>query len=431
MAHLEYFRFIIHKIHKHKEFLFVSLLLIFYTFTRFYLFIERFGFGWDQVDNAWAAISILINHKFPLVGMVAKGNSGFHIGPFYYYFVALIYYLFNYNPIASGVIAGLASVVTFFVIYFVTKKLFNYKVALLAIIINTASIFIINGDRVQWPVDFIVPISFLIFYSLYKVLTNDLKQLPYLALWIGLSLHVHFTSIFYGIIVLFCLPFFPFKKLKVKNVVLSFALFFLIVSPMIFSEMISKHSESSNMTKYIQTYYHGLHFVRLLQLTHDAFIEFTLILRESSVFLGPVLLVLFNVLYFFTKPTKNKFIFVYLEALWFMVPWVVFSTYKGELTNYYFFMTRPVVLIVVSYLLYRIFIVHNIIPKLLVIGYLGYFIYININDFIHQDSTQYLVKLENVKNAIQRGEKIKLYENIPESYFYYYYITIKKTNGTK
>lgn len=35
-------------------------------------------FGWDQVDNAWAAQNMIVNHKFPLLGMVAKQNSGIY-----------------------------------------------------------------------------------------------------------------------------------------------------------------------------------------------------------------------------------------------------------------------------------------------------------------------------------------------------------------
>lgn len=409
-------------VYKHKEYVFLGLLLILHLFTRFYLLEERLQFGWDQVDNAWvAAKNILTDHNFPTTGMVAKGNTGFHIGPLYYYFVAVVYFLFDKNPIATGMIAGITSIITFFVIYLLTKKLFNYKIALLAVFIDTASYFIIYGDRGQWPVNFIVPLSFLVFYSLYKVLSGELKQLPYLAVWIGLSLHVHFTSIFYGIIVLLSLPLFPLKKLKVKYVLFALFLFLIIVSPMIFSEITSKHSESSNLGKYLQTYYHGIHFTRMMQLIHDAFIEFTLILRQSSVFLGPLLLLAFNALYIFPKPTKNKLIFVYLEILWFLVPWIVFSTYKGELTNYYFYLTRPLVLMVISYLLYRAFIVKNIIPKLLVIIYLSYFSYININDFMSEKPSEYTKKVGEVKEKIQRGEQIKLYENIPESYLFYYY----------
>jgi len=93
---------------------------------------NKFPFGWDQVDNAWAAKNLIVDHRIPLVGMVAKHNTGFFIGPVYYYLVAFFYWITNLNPIASQYIALTTSVFTFFVIFFITKKLFNFKVALVA-----------------------------------------------------------------------------------------------------------------------------------------------------------------------------------------------------------------------------------------------------------------------------------------------------------
>ena len=52
---------------------------------------QKNPFGYDQVDNAWAAKNIIINHWYPLVGMVAKANSGIYIGPVYYYLIAVFY----------------------------------------------------------------------------------------------------------------------------------------------------------------------------------------------------------------------------------------------------------------------------------------------------------------------------------------------------
>ena len=205
---------------KHKGLVILLLIFIAHLFFRFYLLETRLGFGWDQVDNAWAAKNIIVNHMFPLVGMVAKGNSGFNIGPLYYYFVAVVYWIFNLSPIASGIVAGLTSIFTFFVIFYVVKKLFSYNIALIAIGIHTVSYFIISSDRTQWPVNLIAPVSFLVFYFLYNVLIGKVKYLLLLGLVMGFSFHVHFTSIFYPIIVLLSLPFFPRKKETIKYILL-------------------------------------------------------------------------------------------------------------------------------------------------------------------------------------------------------------------
>ena len=128
--------------------LWVILIMIFavHLFFRFYQLEERNPFGWDQVDNAWAAKNIIVEHKWPLVGMVAKQNTGFYIGPLYYYFIAPFYWIFNLDPIASPIAAGITSIVSFFVLFFITKKLFSFNVALMASFINTVSFFTISAD---------------------------------------------------------------------------------------------------------------------------------------------------------------------------------------------------------------------------------------------------------------------------------------------
>src|ERR1035437_2145726 len=70
-------------------------------FLRFYQMDIKNPFGYDQVDNAWAVKKIIVDHTLPLVGMVAKGNSNIYIGPFYYYMIAAVYWIFNLNPIRS------------------------------------------------------------------------------------------------------------------------------------------------------------------------------------------------------------------------------------------------------------------------------------------------------------------------------------------
>ena len=120
-------------VYNHWHLLTLLLIFVFFIFLRFYLLEEKSSFGWDQVDNAWAAKNIIVDKKLPLVGMQAKGSSGFFIGPYYYYLLVPVYFLTNLDPIASGIFAGITSVISFFIIYFITRSLFSNKIALLAL----------------------------------------------------------------------------------------------------------------------------------------------------------------------------------------------------------------------------------------------------------------------------------------------------------
>lgn len=398
-------------------------LFFLHIFLQFYKLDSFITFGWDQTDNAWAAKHIIVNHEFPLIGMVAKGNSGFNIGPLYYYFIAIFYWMFNLNPIASPVSAGVASILTFLVFFFLTKKMFSSKVALLMVFIQTCSFFITINDRVQWPVNFIPVISIVIFYALYQILLGKGKFLLLLGIALGLSIQVHFTSIFYFPIILLTLPLFPKRRTIILLGIASFFIFFCFLLPNLIYEGKTAHSQSVNIANYIRTYYHGFHVRRVLQLTHDGFIEFDLLLRNRvTSTLSFIFVPLFCLVYFFKEKTKKRFLFCYLTILWFVIPWFAFSTYKGEISNYYFFMTRPLVLIILSYLTYFLYTRKNIYIRIVVICLWLYFSYANISDFVTYDKQGGLsAQMRATVVNIQNGSKMKTEQNIPEQYFLYYY----------
>ena len=239
-----------------KKLLLILIVFILFFVLRIYDMDAKYPFGWDQVDNAWAAQKIIVNHDFPLVGMVAKQNTGFFIGPAYYYLVGFFYWLAGLNPIATQYIALITSIFTFFVIFFVTKKLFSFRIALLACFINTVAFAGFSFDVVQWPVGFLPGISLLIFYFLYKLLKGEEKYIIFLAIMTGLAFHVNFTAIFFPFIIALCSPFFPRNKKMFLYLFLSIPLFLLWFIPNFIFQM-QNNSQLSSMSNYLNTYYHG------------------------------------------------------------------------------------------------------------------------------------------------------------------------------
>lgn len=194
--------------------------------------------------------------------------------------------------------------------------------------------------------------------------------------------------------------------------------------PVIIYDLTSKNSETSGITSYLAIYYHGIHLVRIMQLLHDAFIEFAAIFRFSKIadYFDYLLVPIFALVYLYKKLDRKKIVMVYMISIWFLVPWIAFSTYAGELTNYYFWITRTTALIVLSYLLYRIFKIKTIFPKLIVISFLAYLSYLNFSDFFtHQPSFEYQKEKTNVFLDIINNNKTPYNIHAGESYIYYYY----------
>jgi 4-amino-4-deoxy-L-arabinose transferase-like glycosyltransferase len=386
------------------------------------------AFGYDQVDNAWAAKNILVNHWFPLIGMVAKENSNIYIGPVYYYMLAVAYWIFRLNPIASSVFAGVCSIFTFWVIFYVAKKLFSTEVALIAVFINTFSLPAIFFDRVQWPVDLLPAIALLIFYVLYKIVIGDIKKIIPLALLVGFAFNLHFTAIFFPVIIILTLPLFPRSKETLKYIILSLPLFLVWLVPNVVYQVQQK-STGSNFTDYLQTYYHGFHLKRMIQITGDALIQFNTYLFSDKLFpFKVVLLPLFFIIYLFKALNTERKKFAYLVFLWFIVPWIIFATYSGEISDYYFVINRFIALLIIAYFLGRIWTIKNIIPKAIVLIVLVYIAFTNVMTYLPYHDVGLTKRWENTMQTINQGQRIEFQVGVPESYLYYYYMRQKGLN---
>lgn len=408
----------------------IAVLFLVHVYFSFYN-LERWAvFGWDQLDNAWAALRILLVHKYPLLGMVAKQNSGMYIGPLYYYLVALFYFLTRLDPIASPILASTSALVSFWILYYVTKRMFSGSVALIACFIYTFSSYITLSERIQWPVTFIAPVGLLIFYFLSKILAGEVKYFIHLAVAFGISLHIHFTSLFYPIIILAVLPLVPMSAVTLKYIALSIPIGILFLLPQIiyYLKSPSAHGFGSYST-YLESYYHGFHLRRLLQISHDAFIKFQSILeipyrslRNGVFFYIPIFL--FSYLYKHVTAARLKL--GYLLGLWIVVPWVVFSTYKGEISDYYFSSQLYIAVIVFAYITVWLWARKHMVLRGAIVLFWAYWTVVNIQEFYKMPEGHLTPGRVKALETIQRGQEIHFTEGDPQSYFGWYYLYIQK-----
>lgn len=394
-----------------------------FIFLRFWDLEGRMQFTWDQVQNAWVMKNMLVDHKFPLEGMVAKLNSGFAIGPAYYYLLFPFYWVFDLNPIASGVFAGVVALVSAATLYFVVRKLFSPETAIIGLAIYTFSSHSIVRDRVAWPVIFLPLLGTVIYYLLVQLIAGKTRNLFGLATALGASLHVHFTSVFFFIYTIALMPFFVRAKGFFRSAVVSLPLFLLWLVPSGIAGMQRGFSQGGSLVSYIQTYYHGFHLVRVMQLIPDALIEFGSIPGVPQLtWLKYIVLPVFLVVYYKNNKTTAGLAICYLTALWFTVPLIVFSLYSGEISDYYFVLTRPVVIMIYAYLTTQLFYLAKPLVSLLVFIFWAYLFVYNMNYFFQNNFGNHLPKLrEEVQSVIGKGGTFNFTEGDPKSYLYYLY----------
>lgn len=399
-----------------------------YVFSRFYQLESRATVGWDQMDNAWAAVRILRNHTYPLVGMMAKFNSGIVIGPLYYYLVALFYAFTRYDPIAAPMLAGCTGIIAFWTMYAVVQRIHGTTAAVFALLLYTFSYTYVITDRVQWPVNFIPILSFIIFYALYRALTDAPKYLILAGAVVGLSFHIHFTSVFYIPIVIACFPLLPRTKQVMSSALIAFGIFLVLLTPQLIYEMQRLHGSTGEpVLRYLTSYNHGFHLRRFLQISHDAFIEIERVLNFR--FLRPFVFAvpfLYALLLWLQKNTSWRVI-VYLMFLWIIVPWIAFTLYSGEISSYYFSITLPIALLAVSYILAHLW-QRNILPvRLMIVAVFLFYMFVNGQRFFQDSGENTLAKARaEAKLHIFLDNPIPYKEGDVPSYLYYMYTTLAK-----
>jgi hypothetical protein len=410
-------------IKKDKRWIILIAIFSVFLFLRFYQIDSKTIFLTDQVDNAWAAKKIIVDHNFPLTGPSNKLGSGLYVGPLYYYFVAVFYYFTNLDPIASGLIAGFTSIIGFITLFYVTKKLFSFNVALIAILINTVAFSGIQFDRTQWEVNFIPIVSLLAFYFLYRILSGNEKSILWLSIILALSFHVHITvAVFLPIITLISLPFFPKNKKTLRYVLLSIPIFLIFLAPIIITNLQSNNFFAANAGKYAQSTFHGIHLRRIFQLNGGAFFQLETFLTLNILrFLRIALLPIFFIVYLRDTLTKRKFTMIALVTLWFIVPWIVLSGYSGEITDYYFSTNRYIGLFVIAYLLVKLLQQKKIIITSIIAIFGIYYGMLNLQAFFKSRTTGLNLRKTFVKQAIKEGKIIPYKNESPESYIYYIY----------
>lgn len=404
-------------------------IFLLHAFLRFYDMEGKIQFNWDQVQNAWVMKNMIVDHSFPLLGMVAKVNSGIFIGPAYYYLLYFFYLIFDLDPVAAMVFVGVLSIGTFFALYIVTKRIFSDRVALLACFVWAGSKGAIVFDRTPWPVAAIPLFSLLIYCCLYEVISGKLRYLIPLATVVGLTFHFHFTAIFFPIIVLLAVPFFIRQKNAVRMCFLALPFFLVWFIPNILAEVAAGGAYSHNLFWYLSTYYHGLHMVRVLQLVRDAFIEYNVILPYAWTEVFKYLLSLAFAILVMVKLGRGRGgKLAYLTSLWFFVPLVVMATYSGEISNYYFSLSRPIIIIMIGFLLAFVFEHGKLAGKGAVIILLVFYGFENISRFLPDRQGNLPAARIFAKREIREGKKIEFSEGDIRSYLYYYY-TYKLNNG--
>ena len=217
------------------------------------------------------------------------------------------------------------------------------------------------------------------------------------------------------------------KKNGLKYSFIAIPFFFIWLIPNIISEFQSNFGYGTNMTGYLQTYFHGFHLVRVGQLLKDAVIQFEQILYFKQLRVLHVFLPLLFIGLVYLREKTKRFITLFLFLLWIIIPWFVMATYKGEISDYYFAITQPIAVIALSYISYCIIRLPYYVSGSVLCMFGVFWAFQNIQQFLDISHSSKMPEYrETAKKAVRDGKKIEFSELVPEPYLYEMYLDRKQ-----
>lgn len=219
------------------ENIFLLIILVIAIYLRFYNLENTFMFQGDQGRDA-LIVSNIFKEKDPVfIGPVTSiGNM--YLGPFYYYFMLPFLYLSYPNPIGPVYAVATLSVITVALIYFISKKVFNQQIAVLATIFFALSHIVVNHARFSWNPNPAPFFSLLMFYFSYLAVKKDSRYWLLVSLMFSILVQLHYVTLLSlaGAGIFFLLNLKNKKKKNSKNLykhtILSILIFLLSLTPL-------------------------------------------------------------------------------------------------------------------------------------------------------------------------------------------------------
>lgn len=204
------------------------------SFLRFFRLNELMPFIGDQGWFYLSARDLILNGKFPLVGITAS-HTWLHQGALWTYILSFILWIFKFNPLAPAYFTSLVDVLTVFITYKVFGELFSKRIGIIVSLLYAFSPIIIIHSRIPYHTNLIPLFIILFIYFLSKWVKGSLQSFSLLILILSIlyNLELATVAIWFIFIAFFIYGFYKKKKwttqLLNKKIIFSSFFFFILV----------------------------------------------------------------------------------------------------------------------------------------------------------------------------------------------------------
>lgn len=212
---------------KHK--LLVLTIIILGVFIRFYRLPDLLSFSYEQALALGSSGRMVQTGRISLLGVEyfirqTSASHSFFNSAYYLYPLAFIQRLFGFDPLTSTIFFTVANIAGGIGLYFVVRKYFNSRTAVIALALFMISPLMVGISKTIWHVYLLVPITVA---SIWFFIESLKSFRPIWILLMGFSLGLGFgIHLSYSLAILIMLPIFSYTLFRNKKIYL---LFFVLI----------------------------------------------------------------------------------------------------------------------------------------------------------------------------------------------------------
>lgn len=369
---------------------------------------SHYIFGFDQVQILTNAEQIA-QGDLTLIGP-RTGPAEMFTGPLIYYLTAILSFIVS-TPWTIVAVSTVIAVITGISIYWLTKKYLSHQLALICLAIWSFSPFLIYFDRITWNPNLTLLASYLTFLPLISIIKNkktNRLDLFFIVMGNFLGYQAHFSGLFLPVLVIGTLL--AYKIVNLKVLLASFVGVAFSLLPTVLFDIRHGWLNTKGLIKFLSdkdVVSNTPVFAKFLKsayitLSNLGRILFFHLNKETIIFAGAVLILfcfwqIYQ--YLFQHKSLKNFETLKISLIWIFLTTIAFSFYSQNPPEYYFFISLPAMIVIVSLFLSQV--AHNKLNKLIIIVLLAGYTGLNLKSLTSAVHMQ-LGHQINVVNDIQK-----------------------------
>ncbi len=218
-------------------------ILILSLFLRTYRLDELMTFIGDQGWFYISARDMVLTGEIPLVG-IASSHTWIHQGALWTYILAILFKLFNFNPLAGAYFTAILGAFSVFLVYKMGSSMFSSRVGVISSFLYASSPLIIFHSRMSYHTSPIPFFTILFIYSVYKWIKGNTLFFPISIFLLAVLYNLELATFSFTVTFILIFLFGVLRKtkwgrgvLKLKIIIYSILAFLIPMFPMIIYDL--------------------------------------------------------------------------------------------------------------------------------------------------------------------------------------------------